>query len=167
MTSQYPFRCRTQRPDMRPEPFKGFCSTAGSHNNLSHPLVAPNKILLLPLHRINEELCEGNGFAFLQKFPWITIEKLKAGIFNSHQIRELMKKPMLDEALSKVELSTWLSMKTTVTNFLGNLWSLEYKKEIEELLKSVHELRAQMSVKLLFLQSHLDYFANCGDLSKE
>ena len=49
---------------------------------------------------------EGSGFAFLQdKFPRISMEKFKAGIFDSPQIRELMKDPMLDEALSEVKLS--------------------------------------------------------------
>ena len=45
---------------------------------------------------------------------------LKAGIFDRPQIRELMKDPMSDEALSKAELSTWQSLKLVVSNFLGN-----------------------------------------------
>ena len=65
---------------------------------------------------------------------------------------------MFDEALSEAELSAWRSLKSVVTNFLGNHWSAEYKKEIEELLKSFHLLGAQMSVKLHFLLSLLDYF---------
>ena len=40
---------------------------------------------------------EGSGFAFFQeKFPRISIEKLNVGIFDSPQIRELMKDPMFD-----------------------------------------------------------------------
>ena len=51
---------------------------------------------------------EGSGFAFLQDtFPWINMEKLKASIFDGSQIRELIKDPMFDEALSEAELSTW------------------------------------------------------------
>ena len=112
---------------------------------------------------------EGSGFAFLwEKFPWISIEKLKAGIFDGPQIKELMKDAMFDEVLSKAELSVWQSLKSVVTNFLRNHWSVEYEKEIEELLKHFHQLREQMSVKLHFLWLHLDYFPkNCGDLSKE
>ena len=53
---------------------------------------------------------EGNEFGFLQKFPWISMEKLKAGIFDSPQIRELIKNSMFDEALSEAELSTWQSL---------------------------------------------------------
>ena len=51
---------------------------------------------------------ESSRFAFLQeRFPWISMEKLKAGIFDSPQIGELMKDLMFDTALSKTELSTW------------------------------------------------------------
>ena len=31
---------------------------------------------------------EASGFAFLQKFPWISMEKLKAGIFDGLQTYE-------------------------------------------------------------------------------
>ena len=49
---------------------------------------------------------EGSRFVFLQeKFPLISIEKLKVGIFDRLQIRECIKDPMFDEALSKAELS--------------------------------------------------------------
>ena len=50
---------------------------------------------------------EGSGYAFLQKFWLIIMEKLKAGIFDGPQIRELMKGPMFDKALSKADLPTW------------------------------------------------------------
>ena len=75
---------------------------------------------------------------------------------------------MFDEALSEAELSAWQSLKLVILNFLRNHWSVEYEKEIEELLKSFCQLRTQMSVKLHFLWSHLDNFPkNCGDLSEE
>ena len=96
------------------------------------------------------------------------MEKLKVGIFDYPQIRELMKDPMFDEARSEAELSDRQSLKSVVTNFLGNHRSAEYKKEIEELLKSFYQFSAWMSIKLHFLQLHLDYFPkNFGDLSEE
>lgn len=70
--------------------------------------------------------------------------------------------------ITEAELSAWQTLKSVVTNFLANHWSAEYEKEIEELLKSFHQLRVPMSVKLPFLWSHLDYFPkNCGNLSEE
>ena len=90
---------------------------------------------------------EGCEFAFLLvKFPRISMEKFKAGIFDGPQIRELMKDPMLDEALSEAKLFAWQSLKSVVTNFLGNYRSIEYEKEIEDLLKSFRQLGAPMSV---------------------
>ena len=79
-----------------------------------------------------------------------------------------MKELMFDKALSEAEVSPWQSLESVVTNLLGNLWCTKYKKEIEELLKRFHQLGAQRSVKLHFLQSCSEYFRkNCGDLSEE
>ena len=75
---------------------------------------------------------EGSGFAFLQKFPRINPDKLKSDIFDGPQIRELMKDLMFDEALREAKLSAWQSLKSVVTNFLGNHWCAEYEKEIEK-----------------------------------
>ena len=51
---------------------------------------------------------EDNGFAFLQeKFPRISMEKFKTGIFDDRQIWDFMKNPMFDEALSEAQLSAW------------------------------------------------------------
>ena len=61
------------------------------HNIQSHPLVEPSKILLLSLHiklGVMKNLVkamdrEDREFAFLlEKFPWISMEKLKAGIYD-------------------------------------------------------------------------------------
>ena len=80
---------------------------------------------------------KGSRFAFLwEKFLQISMEKLKAGIFDGPQIREIIKDPMFDKALNEAELCTWQSLKSVVTNFLENHRSTEYKKEIEELLLS-------------------------------
>ena len=48
---------------------------------------------------------EGSGFAFLQKFLQISMDKLKAVIFDGPQIKEFMKDPMFGEALSETELA--------------------------------------------------------------
>ena len=107
---------------------------------------------------------EGGGFAFARK----SMKKLKAGIFDDPQIRELVQDPMFDKALSEAELSAWQSLKSIVTSFLGNHWSAKYEKEIAELLKSFRQLGAQTSVKLHFQRSHLNYFLkNCENLSAE
>ena len=86
------------------------------------------------------------------------MDKHKAGILDGFQIRELMKDAAFDETLSEVELSVWQSLLSLLTNILGNYQTAEFVKEIEELLMSFRQLRARISVKLHFLQSHLEYF---------
>ena len=112
---------------------------------------------------------EGRGFAFLhQKFKRISIEKLKTGIFDGPQIKELVKDVTFDEALNPAELSAWLSLKSVIANFLGNHRSPQYQKIVDELMENFHKLGSRMSVKMHFLRSHLDYFPdNCGDFSEE
>ncbi|KAF2352327.1 hypothetical protein FHG87_016916 [Trinorchestia longiramus] len=148
-----------------------------SHNVVSHPLVEPSKILLPPLY-IKLGLMknfvkaldrEGGGFAFLhQKFQQKNMEKIKAGIFDGPQIRELIKDTSFNDALNPAELSAWLSLKSVIANFLGNHSSVQYQKVIEKLMENFRQLGARMSVKMHFLQSHLDYFPeNSGDFSEE
>ena len=101
----------------------------------------------------------------VKKFPHISEAKLKAGIFDGPQIRELMKNSHFDESLEGEEINSWVAFKSIVTNFLGNRRSLEYEQFVEKLLHSFQHLGAHMSIKMHFLSSHLDYFPdNCGDL---
>ena len=60
--------------------------------------------------------------------PLISMEKLKAGIFNDPQIRELMKVPMFDKALIEAELSAWQSLKSLLSKFTGKLQRTENEK---------------------------------------
>jgi hypothetical protein len=149
----------------------------GSHNVVSHALVNPQKILL-PLLHIKLGLMknfvkalekESRAFAFLnQKFHRISEAKLKAGIFDGPQIRELLKNPNFDESMEDNERKAWISFKSIITNFLGNHRSPDYERVVDELLQNFQALGARMSIKMHYLSSHLDYFPeNCGDVSEE
>ena len=117
----------------------------GSHNVLSHPLVEPSKILLPPLH-IKLGLMknfvkaldrEGRRFAsFHQKFQQKSMEKIKAGIFDDPQIRELIKGSSFDDALNPAELSAWFSLQSVIANFLGNHRNSQYRKVVDELMEN-------------------------------
>ena len=72
----------------------------GLHNVQSCPLAESKKILLPPLHiklglmknLVKSMDREDRGFTFLQQqFPRISLEKLKAGIFDGPEIRGLIK----------------------------------------------------------------------------
>ena len=155
-----------------------FCNNvAGQIEFLSHPLVEPSKILLSPLH-IKLGLMknfvkaldrEGRGFAFLlQKFQQKSMEKIKAGIFDGPQIRELIKDTSFDDALNPAELSAWLPLKSVIANFLCNHRGSQYRKVVDELMENFRQIGARMSVKMHFLRSHLDYFPeNWGEFSEE
>lgn len=148
------------------------------HMNVSHqPLVDSRKILLPPLH-IKLGLMKnfvkamdqgGAGFRYLQeKFPRISQAKLKEGIFVGPQIRQVMLDPNFDSVLKPDELEAWNAFKAVATQFLGNEKTPNYQLLINNLLQSYKHLGCNMSLKIHFLHSHLDFFpANLGDVSDE
>ena len=59
-------------------------------------------------------------FAFLhQKFQQKSMEKIKAGIFDGPQIRELIKDTSFHDALNPAELSAWLSLSLSLQTSLA------------------------------------------------
>ena len=151
--------------------------TPGKSNVKSSPLVDPKNVLLPPLHiklglmknfvkALNKE---NRSFKFLQtKFPAVSDAKLRAGVFNGPQIRELMKDSRFDETLNELEKLAWESFKSVSTEFLGNERSQSYEELVSKLMQNFQALGARMSTKMHFLNSHLDYFPqNCGDYSEE
>ena len=149
----------------------------GSPNILYEPLVPHDKVLLPPLHiklglmtqyvkALNKE---GSAFKYIQnKFPKKSESKLKEGIFDGPQIRKLMRDPEFINSMTALEKNAWLSFKSVVENFLGNNKSVDYKDKIKEMLNNYKKLGCLMSLKLHFLESHVDYFPeNLGDYSEE
>ena len=139
----------------------------GQHNVLKTPLVEPKKIILPPLHiklglmkRFVKALDQdGDCFKYLNiKFPAITSEKIKAGIFDGPQIRKLLKDELFLTKMKPDELDAWNSFADVVFNFLGNRKAENYENLIEKLLISYRKLGCNMSVKVHFLHSHLHYF---------
>ncbi|XP_076804583.1 uncharacterized protein LOC143448650 [Clavelina lepadiformis] len=151
--------------------------TPGFKNVKFAYLVDPQNILLPPLHiklglmkNYTKALDkDGPTFKFLQmKFPRISEAKLRAGVFDGPQIRELMKDEGFTAHMSAVEKRAWTGFRAVISNFLGKHRSPDYEAQVKELLESVQSLGARMSVKMHFLSSHLDYFPdNCGDYSEE
>ena len=63
---------------------------------------------------------DGQSFRLLQtKFPYVGDAKLRAGVFDGLQIRELMKDSSFDEILTGNEKTALVSFKNVCTNFLG------------------------------------------------
>lgn len=149
----------------------------GEKNVKYEPLVSPSNVLLPPLHiklglmkqfvtALNKD---SDCFKFLvTKFPQKTEVKIAAGIFEGPQIRELMQDESFPQSMSELEKSAWLAYKRVTENFLGNNKPENYKEIVEEMLQHFRNLGCRMSVKVHFLNSHIDYFPeNLGATSEE
>ena len=93
-----------------------------------------------------------------ENFPQRIEAKLTADIFVGPQIREVMKDEEFTSTLAKVELEAWNAFKDVVNNFLGNFKSDSYKNLVKNMVAKFWALGFRMSVKLHFLDSHVDYF---------
>ena len=112
-----------------------------------------------------------NGAVFQRlstMFPGLSAAKLKEGIFVRPQIREVLKDTDFEELLNLKELRAWEAFKSVCNGFLGNIRIPDYQACIEKLLKSYEDMRCQMSLKIHFLHSHLNFFPlNFGAVSDE
>ena len=97
-------------------------------NVTNDPLVDRDRILFPPLHiklglikQFTKALDkDGDCFTYLcQAFPGLTMEKLKAGIFDGPQIRQLIRDLEFENSMNEVELETWKAFVLVVKNFLG------------------------------------------------
>lgn len=112
---------------------------------------------------------DGDVICYLKNaFPKLSDGKIEAGIFDGPLIRKLFADPHFTDVMVNKERRAWLSFRSVVTNFLGNRRSTDYEHVVDELLQNFQALGANMSIKMHFLSSHLDYFPdNCGDYSEE
>ncbi|UYV68164.1 CLPB [Cordylochernes scorpioides] len=135
------------------------CYLQGYKNIANLPLIDSENIYLPPLH-IKLGLMKNfvkamdrnaSGFAYLkQKFSSISEAKIKEGIFVGPQIRELQQDGNFQNSLNEVEAAAWNSFRNVCKNFFGSA------------------LGCNMSLKIHFLHSHLDFFPdNLGEVSDE
>ena len=70
--------------------------------------------------------------------------------------------------MSSCERTAWEAFTSAVYNFLGNHKPDDYVQVVQALVNSFQELGCRMSVKLHFLDSHLQYSPdNLGDYSEQ
>ncbi|GBP65212.1 hypothetical protein EVAR_49012_1 [Eumeta japonica] len=149
----------------------------GKQNIVQNSLVARDKIILPPIHiklGIMKQFVksldkDGNCFSYIcQKFPQLTMEKIKAGIFDGPQIRQLTNDTQFRNSMTELELKAWTVFVSVMQNFLGNKKSENYIELVKNLLLQLKNMACNMSIKLHFLHSHLDRFPeNLGDMSEE
>ena len=101
---------------------------------------------------------------------WVnsTMEKFKAGISNGRQIRQLIRDPVFENSVNKVELQAWKAFVLLGKNFLGNNKARNYAKLVNNMLTDFRNLGCNMSVKMHYLFSHMDQFPEkLGSMSDE
>lgn len=150
---------------------------AGSSNVIKPPLVNESKILIPPLHlklglmKQFVKALDKNGDCFkyiAQKMPKLSDAKLEAGVFDGPQIRTLINDVNFTAQMRNTEKDAWISFKNVCQNFLGNHKSQDYEKLVSDMIKNYQTLGCNMSIKLHFLDSHLNFFPDkLGDFSEE
>ncbi|GBM51334.1 hypothetical protein AVEN_175775-1 [Araneus ventricosus] len=112
---------------------------------------------------------EGECFKYLcDQFPGLSEAKLMEGVFVGPDIRKMMKDENCETKMETNEKKAWESFKLIITNFLGNKKNPNYKSIVEKMIKNFKILGCSMSLKVHFLDSHLDYFPeNLGAVSEE
>lgn len=148
-----------------------------SNNIINNPLVERDKIIFPPLHiklglmkQFTKALDkDGDCFMYLcEVFPGLTTEKLKAGIFDGPQIRQLIRDTQFETHMNEVELEAWKAFIVVVKNFLGNKKATNYVELVNNMLTAFRNLGCNMSIKMHYLFSHLDRFPNnLGSMSDE
>jgi hypothetical protein len=149
----------------------------GGQNVINEPLVARNRIILPPLHiklgliKQFVKALNKDGWCIeyiAHKLPGLTMEKLKAGIVDGPQIRQLINDPHFTASVNEIESCARFSFVLVVKNFLGNKKADNYTQLVEDMLFHFNRLGCNMSVKFQYLHSHLDRFPeNLGDLNEE
>lgn len=80
----------------------------------------------------------------------------------------MLKDKEFPELLSSVEKNAWSSLEEITTNFLGNNKSDNYADIVRNLVQNFGEMGVNMSLKIHFLDNHLDFFPeNLGNFSDE
>ena len=93
----------------------------------------------------------------------MSMEKIKAEIFNGTQIRQLIKDSQFARHMTEHESAAWTAFVLIIKNFLGNYKASNYIELVSNMLSSFKDLGCNMSIKV-----HLDHFSkNLGDLSEE
>jgi hypothetical protein len=92
----------------------------------------------------------GPAFSFLcEKFPRLSTEKIKAGVFIGPQIHQLFRYPQFDLILSDDEKAVWNAFQHAATGLLGNVKAVNFRKLVENRITSYEKLGCNMSLKII------------------
>ena len=79
-----------------------------------------------------------------------------------------MQHKQFDEDLNETERNAWLQFKRICKDFLRNHKAANYQDVVQDLLTSYKAMGCNMSLKIHFLVSHLEFFPEkLGEVSDE
>jgi len=149
----------------------------GEKNIINEPLLDRNRIVFKPLHIklglmkqfVKAMDKQGDCFDYIRRtFAVLSEDKVKAGISDGSQIRNLIKEANFVLSMNEIEATAWNAFVEVVTKFLGNIKHDTYVDIVQNFIQSFHALGCNMSIKIHFLFSHLKSFPeNLGDVSDE
>ena len=110
---------------------------------------------------------DGECFKYTcQSFPGLSLEKLKAGIFDGPDIGKLMQDENFIHSMNPHEVDAWRVFVEVGQNFLGNRKAANSVQVVQSMLDAYQRLGANISIKVHLLHNHLDRFpANFGNVS--
>jgi hypothetical protein len=96
-------------------------------------------------------------------FPALAEAKLKERVF-----REVLSDATFESTVSATQNAAWQVFIYVITTFLGNKKGPNYASIVNKMLDALKDLCCNMSLKIHFLKSLLDYFPETlGSLSKK
>ena len=144
-------------------------------NIIQDPIVNRDKIIFPPFHiklglmKQFVKALENVGECFqhiITALPGLSFE-IRAGVFDGPHIRTLIRDDHFVAKMTALERAAWLSFVAVVQNFPGNK-AENYSELVNRMLLVFRDLGCNMSIKLHFLNSHLDQFPdNLGAWSDE
>ena len=153
-------------------------SLTPGQKNVVHPSLVNSDMIIIPSLHIKLghfknffKALDKNGAGFYyakENFSHVNDSKIKEGIFEGPQIKALIRDGKFEDLLSQIEKSAWKTFKSVVKNLLGNRKPSNYLEIVGELLQSYQDMGCNMSFKIHFLETHLNFFLdNLGAVSDE
>jgi hypothetical protein len=111
----------------------------------------------------------GNCFKYLcSEVPNISEANLKQWIFVGPDIRHLISDEIFVTTMVIVERKAEIALKDVISKFWANYRDQNYRNVLNHMLDKFKELGCNVSLKVNFLDFHLDFFpANFGAVSEE
>ena len=115
----------------------------------NEPLLDTKNIVFSPLH-IDEAVYQSFNYIYL-KFPALSEEKEKDGIFDGSQIRTLMRDTDFMIFMNDIEERARRAFCNVTQKFLGNKKAENYEEIVKVLLTRLRDLGCRISIKIHYL----------------